>query len=92
MALEDVKLEQEPKTEFTEEQLQNIKDFNNNPVTQSLKIHLKEKLEKGKNSWLFGAFIPDDQKSKGDADAGYCQALDYILRFIETGGITDAGK
>lgn len=90
--LEDIKLEQAEPEKHSEEQLQRIQDWIDNPITQNLATHLREKIEKGKMAWIMGSFIAKDQVNNGIADAAYCQALSYILNFIESGGVNDVNK
>lgn len=77
---------EEPGSGYNEEQLQKIKDWINNPLTQNLSNHLKEIIETEKKNWLFGGYVVDNKKSLGDFNAGYCKGLLYTADFIESGG------
>lgn len=84
----DTKIVDSDSIQYSEEELQNIKDWMDHSVTENLSIYLKQKIEHAKNSWMQGAYVASDQKSEGDASSGYCLALFTILSFIESGGVS----
>lgn len=79
-------------TKYSEEQLQNIKNWILNPITQNLAESLKEKIETDKKNWLHGAYVLMENKSLGDYNAGFCSGLNFVLDFIENGGVAQRGN